>query len=103
MRVLGLDVGSHTVGIAISDELGWTAQALTVIRRQNLEADLKKIAELIRERGAERVVVGLPLHMNGEEGPEAARARKFAQAVERSANCPVEMWDERLSTVAAER
>jgi putative holliday junction resolvase len=103
MRTMGLDVGTKTVGVAISDGLGLTAQALTTVRRTNLKADLAALAELAREHEVSRVVIGLPLNMDGSEGPRAEASRKFAEVVGQSLSLPVEFWDERLSTVAAER
>ncbi|HLM46326.1 MAG TPA: Holliday junction resolvase RuvX, partial [Myxococcaceae bacterium] len=71
MRTLGLDVGTKTIGVAVSDGLGLTAQTVTTIRRTSLKADLAALTELVREYEAERFVVGLPLNMNGTEGPRA--------------------------------
>jgi putative Holliday junction resolvase len=103
MRTLGLDVGTKTIGVAVSDGLGLTAQTVTTIRRTNLKADLAALAELVREYEAERFVVGLPLNMDGSEGPRAEATRKFVDALTQSLGLPVEYWDERLSTVAATR
>ncbi len=103
MRIMGLDVGSKTVGVAISDELHLIAQALLTIRRSTHASTLAKLRGLAEEHGVERIVVGLPLHMNGTEGREANNAREFGQSVAAALGQPVEFWDERLSTVAAER
>lgn len=103
MRTLGLDVGTKTIGVAVSDGLGLTAQALTTVRRTNLKADLAALVQLAREHEVSRIVVGLPLNMNGTEGPRAEASRKFAEAAGQALEVPVEYWDERLSTVAAER
>ncbi|ADO74251.1 Holliday junction resolvase RuvX [Stigmatella aurantiaca] len=103
MRTLGLDLGTKTIGVAVSDGLGLTAQALTTVRRTNLKADLAALAELAREHEASRIVLGLPLNMDGSEGPRAEASRKFADALGQALHLPVEFWDERLSTVAAER
>lgn len=103
MRIMGLDVGTKTVGVAISDELGMTAQAITTVRRKNLRSDLGELSKLIAEHGVERVVVGLPLNMDGSEGERAQASRDFARKLEEDAHVPVELWDERLSTVAAQR
>ena len=103
MRTMGLDVGTKTVGVAVSDGLGLTAQAITTVRRTSLKADLAALTELAREHEVSRVVVGLPLNMDGSEGPRAEASRKFAEAVGQALGVPVEFWDERLSTVAAER
>jgi putative holliday junction resolvase len=103
MRTLGLDVGTKTIGVAVSDGLGLTAQALTTVRRTHLKADLAALVRLAREHEVSRIVVGLPLNMNGTEGPRAESSRKFAEAAGQALEVPVEFWDERLSTVAAER
>ncbi|MDC0709832.1 Holliday junction resolvase RuvX [Stigmatella sp. ncwal1] len=103
MRTLGLDLGTKTIGVAVSDGLGLTAQALTTVRRTNLKADLAALAGLAREHEASRIVLGLPLNMDGSEGPRAEASRKFADTLSQTLELPVEFWDERLSTVAAER
>jgi putative Holliday junction resolvase len=103
MRILGLDVGTKTVGIALSDPLGITAQPVTTLRRWNLESDVAELKRLAVEHGVSRVVVGLPLNMDGSEGPRAAAARAFGDAVNAATGLPVEYQDERLTTVAAER
>jgi putative holliday junction resolvase len=103
MRTLGLDVGTKTIGVAVSDGLGFTAQGVTTIRRTNLKADLAALKALVQEYEAERFVVGLPLNMNGTEGPRAEASRKFAEQLTAALGLPVEFWDERLSTMAATR
>lgn len=103
MRAMGLDVGTKTVGIAVSDELGITAQAITTVLRTNLRADLDAIEGLARERGVDRLVVGLPLNMDGTEGPSAAAARKLGDAAGERTGLEVSYWDERLTTRAAQR
>jgi putative Holliday junction resolvase len=103
MRTLGLDVGTKTIGVAVSDGLGLTAQGVTTVRRTSLKADLAALTALAREHEVERVVVGLPLNMDGSEGPRAEASRKFADTVSQALGVPVEFWDERLSTVAATR
>ncbi len=103
MRVMGLDVGTKTVGVAISDALGFTAQGIKVVRRKNLRSDLGELKRLAREFEVTRAVVGLPLNMDGSEGPRAQASREFAAQLEQALQLPVEFWDERLSTVAAER
>ena len=103
MRTMGLDVGSRTVGIAISDALGITAQGLTTLRRTGLKADLAELQRLAIEHEVTRVVVGLPLNMDGSEGPAAETARAFGEAAARVTGLPVEYQDERLTTAAAER
>ncbi|MFL5356846.1 Holliday junction resolvase RuvX [Archangium sp.] len=103
MRTLGLDFGTKTIGVAASDALGLTAQTVTTIRRTSLKADLAALGELVREYEVERFVVGLPLNMDGSEGPRAEATRKFADILTQALGLPVELWDERLSTVAAQR
>jgi putative Holliday junction resolvase len=103
MRTLGLDVGTKTIGVAASDALGLTAQTVTTLRRTSLKADLAALKELVREYEVERFVVGLPLNMDGTEGPRAEATRRFVEALSQALGLPVEWWDERLSTVAAQR
>jgi len=103
MRALGLDVGEKTVGVAVSDALGLTAQALTTLRRAGLRADLAALRQLAETRGITCAVVGLPLNMDGSEGASATRARAFGAALGIALGVPVDYWDERLTTVAAQR
>jgi putative Holliday junction resolvase len=100
---MGLDLGSKTIGVAISDELGITGQSLKTLRRASLRSDLAALRELVRDHAVSRLVVGLPLNMDGSEGPMAAGCREFGKALAADLELPVEYWDERLSTVAAER
>ena len=103
MRVLALDHGSARCGCAVSDPTGTLATPLPAIERPETEPGLAAIAELARETEAERVVVGLPVGMSGEEGPQAAAARSFAGRVARVVDVPVELHDERLTTRQAQR
>ncbi len=103
MRIGGLDVGDRRVGIAISDEQGWTAQGLTVLVRTELDADLAALAAAFAPYQPTTIVVGLPKNMNGTVGPQAEKAIAFARYVEEALHVPTVLWDERLSTVAAER
>jgi putative holliday junction resolvase len=103
MRAFGLDVGTRTVGVALSDALGITAQALTTLRRSGLRADLAALRRLAEAHEVTSAVVGLPLNMDGSEGPSAARSRAFGQALAKALDVPVHYWDERLTTVAAHR
>jgi len=98
-----LDVGEKRIGIALSDETGTIAQGKGIYRRRTLEEDTANLAEKAREWGVERIVVGLPLNMNGTEGEQARAVREFARALEEVAGIPVELWDERLTSVEAER
>ncbi len=104
MRILGLDVGEKTIGVAVSDELGLTAQGVEVIRRTSPAADFRRLTEIIAAYGADTILIGLPKNMNGTIGPRGEAVQRFAAEV--AATFPaqaVKLWDERLSTVAAER
>jgi putative Holliday junction resolvase len=103
MRALGLDVGTKTVGLALSDELGWTAQPLFTVRRTRIRDDVQAVLKAVDEHQVSELVVGLPLNMDGSEGPRAAASRAFALALEQAGAPPISFWDERLSTVAVER
>lgn len=106
MRIMGLDYGSKTVGVAVSDALGLTAQAVETIQRKEenkLRKTLARIEELIREYGAERIVLGFPKNMNNTIGDRAEKSLAFQEMLERRTGLPVIMWDERLTTVEAER
>lgn len=102
-RIAGLDVGDRTIGVAVSDPLGWTAQGVTVIRRESLDKDLARLEAICGQYGVTRLVVGLPRNMNGTEGPRAEAVRAFAREVEARLGLPVTLWDERLTTMQAER
>lgn len=101
-RVLALDVGDVRIGVARSDELGITAQPAGVLRRTELAEDLRKIATLVREHQAERIVVGLPLRMDGTDSPQTVKVREFARDLAAAVPVPVELSDERLTTAEAE-
>jgi len=106
MRIMGLDYGSVTVGVAISDPLLITAQGIEVIRRKQenkLRQTYARIEALIEEYGVERIVVGFPKHLNNTVGVRAELANEFAENVRRRTGLEVVMWDERLTTVAAHR
>lgn len=104
MRILGLDVGDKTIGIAISDSLGLTAQPLTTIRRRNHHADLEAIGSLIAEHEISEIVVGIPKNLNNSLGPQAKKVLKFVDILRKSfSDIIFHTWDERLSTVEAER
>lgn len=105
MRTLGLDVGTKTIGVALSDELGWTAQGLETIRRDEEvpNNDFLKIANLVQMHDVETIVVGLPKNMNGTIGPSGERSKQFANELKSYVSCEIVLWDERLTTVAAER
>ena len=104
MRIMGLDLGDKTIGVALSDPLGLTAQGLEVVRRRgSLKNDLARLKEIALEYEVDRIVVGFPRNMNGTIGPRGEQALEFTRQVEHSLGLPVVTWDERLSTVAAER
>lgn len=103
MRLLGLDLGDATIGVAVSDPLGFTAQGITTIRRQNHAADMAALAKLVREYQAEAFVLGLPLNLNGTRGPAVDKAESFADLLQKQFKLPVYFQDERLTTVAAHK
>jgi putative Holliday junction resolvase len=102
-RLLGLDPGDRRIGVAISDELGLTAQPLLTLRRTNRRNDLRSLARIVRRYGCSAIVVGFPLHMSGAPGPRALAAKDFASALQSELGVPVHLWDERLSTAEAHR
>jgi putative holliday junction resolvase len=103
MRIAALDVGEVRIGVAVSDELGITAQGVGVIRRVGGRRDLDALAEMLAPYTPSRLVVGLPLDMRGTEGAAATRVRAFAERAATHLALPLEFWDERFTTVAAER
>ncbi|WP_055667963.1 Holliday junction resolvase RuvX [Desnuesiella massiliensis] len=103
MRILGLDVGDRTIGVAISDPLGFTAQGVTTIKRKNEEIDLSELKKICEQYGVDTILVGLPKNMNGTLGPQGEKAIEFSKKIEEFINIKVEMWDERLTTVAAHK
>uniref|UniRef100_UPI004055C46A Holliday junction resolvase RuvX n=1 Tax=Agathobacter sp. TaxID=2021311 RepID=UPI004055C46A len=105
MRILGLDFGTKTVGVAVSDELGITAQGLEIIRREKaakLRQTLARIDELISGYGVEKIVLGYPKNMNNTEGERCERTKEFKEMLEKRTGLEVILWDERLTTVAAD-
>lgn len=106
MRIMGLDYGTKTVGVAISDALCLTAQGIETIERKEenkLRRTCARIEELIREYGVEQIVLGFPKHMNNDVGERAEKSLEFQKMLERRTGLEVVMWDERLTTVAAEQ
>ncbi|EAF0835996.1 Holliday junction resolvase RuvX [Listeria monocytogenes] len=105
MRIMGLDVGSKTVGVAISDPLGWTAQGVETIQidENRKQFGYGRVKELVLEYEVEKVVVGLPKNMNNTIGPRAESSKIYAEVLESRIGLPVVLWDERLTTSAAER
>lgn len=102
MRVLGLDVGDRRIGLALSDPQGILASTLGALERRGLEEDLQAILALVREHQVERIVVGLPRRLDGTLGEQARKVEDFAQRLRDVSPVPLELWDERLSTVAAQ-
>ena len=103
MRIMALDVGSRTIGIACSDALLMTAQGIETIRRTSLENDFNRLRELISEYEVHELVVGMPKNMNGTKGERAEKTEEFVEKMKAVIELPVTFWDERLSTVMAER
>lgn len=106
MRILGLDFGTKTVGVAVCDELMYTAQGLEIIRRKSpskLRQTLARIDELVAEYNVERIVLGYPKNMNNTEGERCEKTREFKEMLEKRTGLEVVLWDERLTTVAADR
>lgn len=103
MRWMGLDYGDRTIGVAISDPLGWTAQGLEVIRRRSPEQDLEHLKKIIDQHEVHGIVVGFPKNMNNTLGERAEISMRFAETLKEAFQLPVHLWDERLTTVSAER
>jgi putative Holliday junction resolvase len=101
-RILALDYGTKRIGVALSDELGWTAQPLETFERRTLDRDIAHIAALVGAHDVRRVVLGLPLQLDGREGPAVRAMREFVAKLEAGLSVPVVLWDERLTTKAAE-
>ena len=102
-RILGLDVGSKTIGVAVSDPLGITAQGLETIRRQNKRVDFEHLSEIIQQYSVSKIVVGYPLRLSGAEGTQSEKMRQFAEDLRKRFGLPVELWDERLTSSEAHR
>ncbi|MBS6161881.1 MAG: Holliday junction resolvase RuvX [Firmicutes bacterium] len=106
MRIMGLDYGSKTIGVAISDPLGLTAQGVEIIRREEenkLRKSLRRIEELVKQYEVEELVLGFPKNMNNTIGERAEKSLQLKETLERRLGLPVVMWDERLTTVEANR
>jgi putative Holliday junction resolvase len=102
-RILALDLGKKRIGLALSDPLGITAQGLPTLQRTNIREDLAALASLIEERGVRRLLIGHPLHMSGRESRQSEYTRDFAQRLTERTGLEVRFWDERLTSVEAER
>jgi putative holliday junction resolvase len=102
-RVLGLDVGSRRIGLAVSDPLGITAQGLETLQRKNKRQDFERLSQIIRAYDVKEIVVGLPLRMSGAEGTQAGKMQEFAAELRKRFSMPVHLWDERLTSAEANR
>ena len=102
-RIMGLDIGDKTIGVAVSDLMGLTAQGVTTIKRVGKKKDIEAIKQIIAEKQVNKIVSGLPKNMNGTVGSQGEKVQKFCELLKEETNLPIEFWDERLSTVAAER
>jgi putative holliday junction resolvase len=103
MRVMGLDVGQKTIGVAISDALLLTAQSRPTLRRKDLKSDLEALRRLAAENEVHEIVVGQPLHMDGKESPQSQKVARFAEELHKELGLPVVFWDERLTSFEAEQ
>jgi len=103
MRILGMDLGEKRIGLSLSDPLGITAQGLKTIKRTDLETDLQQLKEIIEEKKVKKIVVGLPRNMDGTLGPQAEKVKQFIAFLIQEISIEVVYWDERLTTIAAER
>jgi putative holliday junction resolvase len=102
-RLLGLDVGSRTIGMAVSDPLGITAQGLETIRRTNKRSDFARLNQIIRDYCVSEIVVGYPLRLSGAAGAQAEKVAGFAEQLRKRFKLPVHLWDERLTSAEANR
>lgn len=105
MKIIGLDVGSKTIGVAVSDALGWTAQGVTTIlwNESKITSADKELQDIIEEHEIVKAVIGLPKNMNGTIGERGEASQRYAEHIEKVHNIPTVLWDERLTTIAAER
>ena len=103
MRILALDVGKKRIGMAVSDALGITAQPLETFNRKNKYADFEQIKKIAGDMNVSKIVVGLPLNMNGTAGNQAKEIYNFVEGLKEGLKIPVQLWDERLSTIEANR
>ena len=102
-RIMGLDVGNKTIGVAVSDLMQLTAQGITTVRRKGIKKDLEELDKIIKEKEVTEIVVGLPKNMNGTLGPQSEKVVKFTEKLKTITDLEIKFWDERLTTVAAER
>ena len=102
-RILALDLGKRRIGLAVSDGLGLTAQGLETLERSNIRSDLARLREIASQNNVCKIVIGNPIHMNGQEGRQSGHAHEFGARLQAAVGLPVEFWDERLTTVEAQR
>jgi len=104
MRLMGLDVGDATIGVAVSDELGWMAHGVCTIRRKSIDFDLKELEKIIKEKHINKIVIGLPKNMNNTIGERGEKSLEFGEILKKHySDMEIVFWDERLTTAAAER
>ncbi len=103
MRILGVDIGEKRIGLAVANTSIAIAQSLEVLKREDLESDIKKFREVVEEYDVKEIVIGLPLNMNGQQGRKAKEAIDFSELLARRLKLKVRLWDERLTTVESER
>ncbi len=102
-RYLGLDIGDRRIGVAISDELGLTAQPMFTLTRSRVREDLKSLARLARKHAVAAIIAGNPIHLSGDQSSQALRVREFADALQAETGIPLHYWDERMTTTEAHR
>lgn len=100
---MGLDVGDRTIGVAVSDLMGMTAQGVTTVRRESKKKDIEELKKIIKERNVKYIVSGLPKNMNGTVGPQSEKVIKFCELLKDETGIDIDFWDERLTTVSAEK
>ena len=102
-RIMGLDIGDKTIGVAVSDIMGIIAQGVKTIRRESKKKDIEELKNIIKERQVNKIVSGLPKNMNGTLGPQGEKVLKLCELIKEETGLEIDFWDERLTTVAAER
>ena len=102
-RIMGLDIGDKTIGVAVSDLMGMTAQGIKTIKRTSKKNDIEEIKQIIKEKQVNLIVSGLPKNMNGTVGPQGEKVQKFCELIKEETGLEIEFWDERLTTVVAEK
>lgn len=103
MRILSMDVGDKRIGMAISDSLGWTAQGIDTLERGNIQSDKDYIQNILNKYTPEKIVIGLPLNMNGSLGPQGEKVKSFANQLQEYYSGEIVFWDERLTSVSAHK